>query len=108
MEDFRKEISSEAEDLVNNFFPKKCIEMDNFLKSDFFQLSNIDSIHKPLNLATEAANDGNGNGPEAKKRKLDQGDGMAAKIFAAGRGSDSPVQRRACSGGGAEDGGRWP
>lgn len=85
MEDFRKEISSEAEDLVNNFFPKKCIEMDNFIKSDFFQLSNIESIHKPLNLATEVTSDGNENGPESKKRKLDQGDGpsvaQASKIF---------------------------
>jgi len=80
VETFRDAISKEAEDLVVNFFPKKCLELDEFLKSENFQLDKMQDIQAPLNLACPdpvivAAE----NGPESKKRKInEQGDGAAA------------------------------
>jgi len=74
VDNFKENISKEAEELVTIFFPKKCMELDQFLQSDVLQLKDIGSIHKPLNIATPevSSNNNTGNGSDAKKRKLNE------------------------------------
>jgi len=82
VEVFRESISKEAEELVNNFFPQKCLELDTFLKGENFQLEHITKIHEPLNLAIPeplVVTNTSKNGPDPKKRKVDeQGDSNSA------------------------------
>ncbi|XP_070782584.1 proteasome activator complex subunit 3 isoform X2 [Enoplosus armatus] len=47
---FRERITSEAEDLVANFFPKKLLELDHFLKDPIINISELKEIHSEINL----------------------------------------------------------
>ncbi|XP_020500624.1 proteasome activator complex subunit 3 [Labrus bergylta] len=75
---FRERITSEAENLVASFFPKKLLELDHFLKDPIINISDLKEIHSDINLTVpdpillpnlhdglEAQN--------AKKRKLEDG-----------------------------------
>ncbi|KAM6964521.1 proteasome activator complex subunit 3 [Tautogolabrus adspersus] len=75
---FRERITSEAENLVASFFPKKLLELDHFLKDPIINISDLKEIHSEINLTVpdpillpnlhdglEAQN--------AKKRKLEDG-----------------------------------
>jgi len=66
---FKKVIATEAEDLVKYFFPKKLLELDNWLKENLL-LENIHQCHQDLGILipTTASN---GDGPAGKKRKVD-------------------------------------
>ncbi|KAA8581282.1 hypothetical protein FQN60_002863 [Etheostoma spectabile] len=59
---FRERITSEAEDLVANFFPKKLLELDHFLKDPIINIADLKEIHSEINLTQNA-----------KKRKLEDG-----------------------------------
>ncbi|XP_076823000.1 proteasome activator complex subunit 3-like [Clavelina lepadiformis] len=74
---FREDITTEAEHLIADFFPRKCIELDALLKEDFLQLEKTTSVKGPINLPVPDPivlnhNDSdNQNGPSSsKKRKL--------------------------------------
>ncbi|XP_026993539.1 proteasome activator complex subunit 3 [Tachysurus fulvidraco] len=77
---FRERITSEAEDLVANFFPKKLLELDQFLKEPVINIRELKEIHSELNLAVPDPilltdiHDGL-EGQNAKKRKLEDGTG---------------------------------
>ncbi|KAJ3608359.1 hypothetical protein NHX12_025407 [Muraenolepis orangiensis] len=47
---FRERITSEAEDLVANFFPKKLLELDHFLKDPILNICDLKEIHSEINL----------------------------------------------------------
>ncbi|XP_051272581.1 proteasome activator complex subunit 3 isoform X1 [Dicentrarchus labrax] len=80
---FRERITSEAEDLVANFFPKKLLELDHFLKLVVFQdpiinITELKEIHSEINLTVpdpillSNLHDGL-EAQNAKKRKLEDG-----------------------------------
>ncbi|KAL7869186.1 hypothetical protein AOLI_G00131740 [Acnodon oligacanthus] len=75
---FRERITGEAEDLVANFFPKKLLELDQFLKDPIINIRELKEIHSEINLAVPDPilltdiHDGL-EGPNAKKRKLEDG-----------------------------------
>ncbi|MCI4384291.1 hypothetical protein PGIGA_G00036960 [Pangasianodon gigas] len=77
---FRERITSEAEDLVANFFPKKLLELDQFLKDPVINIRELKEIHSEINLAVPDPilltdiHDGL-EGQNAKKRKLEDGAG---------------------------------
>ncbi|KAM9463097.1 proteasome activator complex subunit 3 isoform 1-T1 [Clarias gariepinus] len=77
---FRERITSEAEDLVANFFPKKLLELDQFLKDPVINIRELKEIHSEINLAVPDPilltdiHDGL-EGQNAKKRKLGPEDG---------------------------------
>uniref|UniRef100_A0A3B4CXM4 Proteasome activator complex subunit 3 n=1 Tax=Pygocentrus nattereri TaxID=42514 RepID=A0A3B4CXM4_PYGNA len=48
---FRERITGEAEDLVANFFPKKLLELDQFLKDPLINIRELKEIHSEINLA---------------------------------------------------------
>ncbi|XP_076856574.1 proteasome activator complex subunit 3 isoform X1 [Brachyhypopomus gauderio] len=48
---FRERITGEAEDLVANFFPKKLLELDQFLKDPILNIRELKEIHSEINLA---------------------------------------------------------
>nr|CAB3265250.1 proteasome activator complex subunit 3-like [Phallusia mammillata] len=71
---FKESITKEAEELVKDFFPRKCIELDILLKEDCMQL-NMSSIMKPINLPVPdvpsfANHNEAGEGNQSKKRKI--------------------------------------
>lgn len=47
---FRERITSEAEDLVASFFPKKLLELDAFLKESVLNIQDLTEIHADINL----------------------------------------------------------
>ncbi|KAL8169076.1 UNVERIFIED_CONTAM: Proteasome activator complex subunit 3 [Gekko kuhli] len=47
---FREQITGEAEDLVANFFPKKLLELDAFLKDPILNIHDLTHIHSDMNL----------------------------------------------------------
>ncbi|XP_017290005.1 proteasome activator complex subunit 3 [Kryptolebias marmoratus] len=47
---FRERITAEAEDLVANFFPKKLLELDHFLKDPSINITELKDIHSEINL----------------------------------------------------------
>nr|XP_061807874.1 proteasome activator complex subunit 3 isoform X3 [Nerophis lumbriciformis] len=82
---FRERITAEAEDLVANFFPKKLLELDQFLKEPIINIVELKEIHSDINLTVpdpillSNLHDGldsvsilHGN-QNAKKRKLEDG-----------------------------------
>ncbi|TRY55137.1 hypothetical protein DNTS_032636 [Danionella cerebrum] len=77
---FRERITSEAEDLVANFFPKKLLELDQFLKDPMINITELKDIHSEINLAVPDPilltdiHDGL-EMQNAKKRKLEDGAG---------------------------------
>uniref|UniRef100_F6S376 Proteasome activator PA28 N-terminal domain-containing protein n=2 Tax=Ciona intestinalis TaxID=7719 RepID=F6S376_CIOIN len=50
IKNFKDEITKEAEHLINDFFPRKCIELNEYLKADHMQLSHSSSVIVPINL----------------------------------------------------------
>ncbi|XP_064177836.1 proteasome activator complex subunit 3 isoform X1 [Anguilla rostrata] len=79
---FRERITGEAEDLVANFFPKKLLELDHFLKDPILNIHELKDIHSEINLTVPdpilLTNSHDGlEGPlfasqqNAKKRKLE-------------------------------------
>ncbi|KAI5623245.1 proteasome activator complex subunit 3, partial [Silurus asotus] len=78
---FRERITSEAEDLVANFFPKKLLELDHFLKDPVINIRELKEIHSEINLAVPDPilltdiHDGLEGQQNAKKRKLEDGPG---------------------------------
>ncbi|XP_039262139.1 proteasome activator complex subunit 3-like [Styela clava] len=79
--DFKLGIAKDAEILVNEFFPKKCIELDKFLKEDVLQTENVRNIAQKLEIPIPNAvivqdfNNVDGHVTSPKKRKLDVGPG---------------------------------
>uniref|UniRef100_A0A8C4TJI9 Proteasome activator subunit 3 n=1 Tax=Erpetoichthys calabaricus TaxID=27687 RepID=A0A8C4TJI9_ERPCA len=45
---FRDRITGEAEDLVANFFPKKLLELDHFLKDPLLNIIDLKEIHSEI------------------------------------------------------------
>lgn len=87
---FRERITSEAEDLVANFFPKKLLELDHFLKDPIINIADLKDIHSEINLTVpdpillSSLHDGL-EAQNAKKRKLEDGAGedivTGTKVF---------------------------
>uniref|UniRef100_A0A8C3G365 Proteasome activator complex subunit 3 n=1 Tax=Cyclopterus lumpus TaxID=8103 RepID=A0A8C3G365_CYCLU len=48
VETFREQISSEAEHLVASFFPKKLLELDQFLKEPILNVTDLKDIHSEI------------------------------------------------------------
>ncbi|PNJ07026.1 PSME3 isoform 6 [Pongo abelii] len=76
VDSFRERITSEAEDLVANFFPKKLLELDSFLKEPILNIHDLTQIHSDMNLPVPdpilLTNSHDGlDGPTYKKRRLD-------------------------------------
>ncbi|KAG7263181.1 hypothetical protein CRUP_035759 [Coryphaenoides rupestris] len=77
---FRERITSEAEDLVANFFPKKLLELDHFLKDPIINICELKEIHSEINLTVpdpiliSDLHDGL-EAQNAKKRKLEEATG---------------------------------
>lgn len=86
---FRERITAEAEDLVANFFPKKLLELDHFLKDPIINITELKEIHSDINVTVPdpilLPNLHDGLEQNAKKRKLDDGDGddmvTGTKVF---------------------------
>ncbi|KAI3365485.1 hypothetical protein L3Q82_010576, partial [Scortum barcoo] len=80
----------QAEDLVANFFPKKLLELDQFLKDPIINISELKEIHSEINLTVpdpillSNLHDGL-DAQNAKKRKLEDGTGedmvTGTKVF---------------------------
>lgn len=86
---FRERITGEAENLVANFFPKKLLELDHFLKDPILNICDLKEIHSEINLTVpdpillSDIHDGL-EAQNAKKRKLDDGTGdmvTGTKVF---------------------------
>ncbi|XP_040923113.1 proteasome activator complex subunit 3 [Toxotes jaculatrix] len=87
---FRERITAEAEDLVANFFPKKLLELDHFLKDPIINITELKEIHSEINLTVpdpillSNLHDGL-EAQNAKKRKLEDGAGedmvTGTKVF---------------------------
>ncbi|XP_062859160.1 proteasome activator complex subunit 3 isoform X1 [Trichomycterus rosablanca] len=78
---FRERITAEAEDLVANFFPKKLLELDQFLKDPVINIRELKEIHSEINLAVpdpillSDIHDGLDGQQNSKKRKIEDGTG---------------------------------
>lgn len=89
VDSFRERITGEAEDLVANFFPKKLLELDHFLKDPIINITELKEIHSEINITVPdpilLPNLHDGLEQNAKKRKLDDlgGDDIVAgtKVF---------------------------
>lgn len=74
---FRERITSEAEELVASFFPKKLLELDQFLKEPALNIKELKEIHSDISLSVpdpillSDLHDGLDT-QNAKKRKLDE------------------------------------
>ncbi|XP_061913243.1 proteasome activator complex subunit 3 isoform X2 [Entelurus aequoreus] len=87
---FRERITAEAEDLVANFFPKKLLELDLFLKDPIINIVEMKDIHSEINLTVpdpillSNLHDGI-DGQNSKKRKLEEEDAVdkvtGTKVF---------------------------
>lgn len=88
VDSFRERITSEAEDLVANFFPKKLLELDHFLKDPIINIKELKEIHSEINITVPDPillpnlHDGL-ESQNAKKRKLDDSDDLVTgtKVF---------------------------
>ncbi|XP_053569284.1 proteasome activator complex subunit 3-like [Bombina bombina] len=85
---FQERITSEAEDLVASFFPKKLLELDGFLKEPMLNVQDLTLIHSEMNLPVPdpiiLTNSHDGlDSQTLKKRKLDDGDDTfpGTKVF---------------------------
>ncbi|XP_046888268.1 proteasome activator complex subunit 3 [Hypomesus transpacificus] len=86
---FRERITGEAENLVANFFPKKLLELDHFLKDPMLNICELKEIHSEINLTVpdpillSDLHDGL-EAQNAKKRKMGDGPGdmvSGTKVF---------------------------
>ncbi|XP_066519761.1 proteasome activator complex subunit 2 [Hoplias malabaricus] len=50
IEKFRKALYVQAEDLFSNHIPQKITQLDNLLRSDDFSVSDLSSLHAPLDI----------------------------------------------------------
>ncbi|TNN34089.1 Proteasome activator complex subunit 3 [Liparis tanakae] len=77
VETFREQISSEAEHLVASFFPKKLLELDQFLKEPILNVSDLKDIHSEIQFKVPEpilfTNSHEGGDVNTKKRKLEDG-----------------------------------
>ncbi|XP_056263710.1 proteasome activator complex subunit 3-like [Pseudoliparis swirei] len=77
VETFREQISSEAEHLVASFFPKKLLELDQFLKEPILNVSDLKDIHSEIKFKVPEpvlfTNSHEGGDVNTKKRKLEDG-----------------------------------
>lgn len=87
VDSFRERITAEAEDLVANFFPKKLLELDHFLKDPIINITELKEIHSEINITVPdpillpSLHDGL-ESQNAKKRKLDDDDLVTGtKVF---------------------------
>ncbi|XP_029428939.1 proteasome activator complex subunit 3 isoform X1 [Rhinatrema bivittatum] len=73
---FRERITSEAEDLVASFFPKKLLELDDFLKNPDLNIQDLTLIHAEMNMPVPdpILLTNSHDAPNLKKRKLDEND----------------------------------
>ncbi|XP_063816128.1 proteasome activator complex subunit 3 [Pseudophryne corroboree] len=84
---FRERITTEAEDLVASFFPKKLLELDGFLKEPMLNVQDLTQIHSEMNLPVPdpiiLTNSHDVlDAPNLKKRKLEDGDNFpGTKVF---------------------------
>uniref|UniRef100_A0ACB8F7U5 Uncharacterized protein n=1 Tax=Sphaerodactylus townsendi TaxID=933632 RepID=A0ACB8F7U5_9SAUR len=74
---FRDTIAGEAEDLVANFFPKKLLELDAFLKDPLWNNHSLTQIHSGVNVPVPDARQLTSSRdklaePNTKKRKLEE------------------------------------
>ncbi|XP_056143721.1 proteasome activator complex subunit 3-like [Lampris incognitus] len=80
VDSFREQISSEAEHLVASFFPRKLLELDDFLKESILNMTDLKEIHSeikfkvPEPILFSNCHDGL-DMQNAKKRKLEDGGG---------------------------------
>uniref|UniRef100_H2YEN4 Proteasome activator PA28 C-terminal domain-containing protein n=1 Tax=Ciona savignyi TaxID=51511 RepID=H2YEN4_CIOSA len=71
---FKEEITKEAEHLINDFFPRKCIELNEYLKKDHMNLSCAATVVVAINLPVPEPVVKNAEveeGGPAKKRKVE-------------------------------------
>ncbi|XP_032393686.1 proteasome activator complex subunit 3 [Etheostoma spectabile] len=77
VEAFRDQISSEAEHLVASFFPRKLLELDNFLKEPILNVIDLKEIHSEIKFKVPDPilfnNSHDGVDMNTKKRKLEDG-----------------------------------
>ncbi|KAF6299462.1 proteasome activator subunit 3 [Rhinolophus ferrumequinum] len=59
VDSFRERITSEAEDLVANFFPKKLLELDSFLKEQILNIHDLTQVKMWVQLLIPRIEDGN-------------------------------------------------
>uniref|UniRef100_T1J8E6 Proteasome activator PA28 C-terminal domain-containing protein n=1 Tax=Strigamia maritima TaxID=126957 RepID=T1J8E6_STRMM len=72
--DYKERIKVEAEELVNNQFPKKILELETLLKTEKNKRSNLGDIHADLNIPVPEPllnHDDSILEPSVKKRKFD-------------------------------------
>lgn len=82
--DFKSNIAKDAEILVNEFFPKKCIELDKFLKEECMQTENVKNVFQKLDIPVpspvlvqdDKPNNVDGHAAKPGKRRYDAGDDM--------------------------------
>uniref|UniRef100_A0A3P8ZLB5 Proteasome activator complex subunit 3 n=1 Tax=Esox lucius TaxID=8010 RepID=A0A3P8ZLB5_ESOLU len=75
---FREQITGEAENLVADFFPKKLLELDSFLKESILNVADLKEIHSEINIKVPDPIILNNihDGPDvqnARKRKMEDG-----------------------------------
>lgn len=79
VETFREQISSEAENLVASFFPRKLLELDHFLKEPILNVTDLKEIHSEIKFKVPEpilfTNSHDGVDGNTKKRKLQDGVG---------------------------------
>ncbi|KAL6103559.1 psme3 [Pungitius sinensis] len=77
VETFREQISSEAEHLVASFFPKKLLELDQFLKEPILNVKDLKEIHSEIKFTVPEpilfTNSHDAVDVNSKKRKLEDG-----------------------------------
>ncbi|KAB1256084.1 Proteasome activator complex subunit 3 [Camelus dromedarius] len=79
VDSFRQWITSEADDLVASFFPKKLLQLDSFLKEPILNIHDLTQTHSDTNLPVPdpilLANSHVGlDGPTYKMRRLEEGE----------------------------------
>uniref|UniRef100_A0A8C7U5J3 Proteasome activator complex subunit 3 n=1 Tax=Oncorhynchus mykiss TaxID=8022 RepID=A0A8C7U5J3_ONCMY len=87
---FRERITGEAENLVADFFPKKLLELDSFLKEPILNVADLKEIHSEINIKVpdpiilNNSHDGV-DVQNSRKRKMEDGlddDNYGPKVFA--------------------------
>ncbi|XP_026217295.1 proteasome activator complex subunit 3-like isoform X1 [Anabas testudineus] len=77
VETFREQITSEAENLVANFFPQKLIDLDHFLEENILNVSDLKEIHSEIQFQLpdpiRFTNSHDGVDMKPMKRKLEDG-----------------------------------
>lgn len=69
VEDFKKNLLEEAEDIANKVFPRKIIELEKIHKSDLFKIERMSLVHTKLNIPVPDPITVTSLQPPSKKRK---------------------------------------